>query len=84
MTKALAREFANRNICVNAVCPGYILTDMTQDLDPSTLLPFIPLKRVGTVDEVAGLVRFLALDPAAAYMTGHSYFIDGGIGIGAT
>ena len=84
MTKALAREFANRNICVNAVCPGYILTDMTKDLDSSTLLPLIPLRRVGTAEEVAGLVRFLALDPAASYMTGHCYYVDGGIAIGAT
>ena len=84
MTKALAKEFGGRNICVNAVCPGFIESDMTKDLNSEAILPFIPLKRFGTPAEVAGLVKFLATDPAAAYMTGHCFNIDGGMAIGAT
>ena len=48
------------------------------------IVPNIPLRRLGKPEEVAGLIAFLALDPAAAYMTGHCINIDGGIGIGAT
>ena len=84
MTKALAKEFGGRNICVNAVCPGFIESDMTKEINQEALLPNIPLKRFGTTAEVAGLVRFLAVDPAAAYMTGHCLNIDGGLAIGAT
>ena len=84
LTKALAKEFGGRNVNVNAVCPGFIESDMTKDLNKEALLPFIPLKRFGLPEEVAGLVKFLALDPAAAYMTGHSFNIDGGMAIGAT
>mgnify|MGYP000707637469 CR=1 FL=1 len=84
MTRALAKEFGARNICVNAVCPGFIESDMTKDLDKRTLLPFIPLKRFGEPEEVAGLVKFLALSPSGAYMTGHCFNVDGGMAIGAT
>lgn len=84
MTKALAKEFGGRNINVNAVCPGFIESDMTKELNSEAILPSIPLKRFGTPEEVAGLVKFLALDPAAAYITGHSFNIDGGLAIGAT
>jgi 3-oxoacyl-[acyl-carrier protein] reductase len=84
MTKAMAKEFGGRNICVNAVCPGFIESDMTKDLNFENILPMIPLKRLGKPEEVAGLVRFLAMDPAAAYMTGHCFNIDGGMAIGAT
>jgi len=84
MTRALAKEFGARNICVNAVCPGFIESDMTKDLDQSTLLPFIPLKRFGQPEEVAGLVKFLGLSPAGGYMTGHCFNVDGGMAIGAT
>jgi 3-oxoacyl-[acyl-carrier protein] reductase len=84
MTKALAKELGGRNICVNAVCPGFIESDMTKTLNKDNILPMIPLKRFGTPDEVAGLIRFLALDPAGAYMTGHCYNVDGGLAIGAT
>ena len=84
MTRSLAKEFGGRGICVNAVCPGFIESDMTKDLNKETLLPLIPLKRFGLPEEVAGLVRFLALDPAAGYMTGHCLNIDGGMAIGAT
>mmetsp|Transcript_21809 Transcript_21809/g.30012 ORF Transcript_21809/g.30012 Transcript_21809/m.30012 type:complete len:300 (-) Transcript_21809:67-966(-) len=84
MTKALAKEFGGRNICVNAVCPGFIESDMTKELNKEAILPSIPLKRFGTPEEVAGLVKFLATDPAAAYMTGHCFNVDGGLAIGAT
>ena len=84
MTRALAKEFGGRGICVNAVCPGFIDSDMTKDLDKTTILPNIPLKRFGQPEEVAGLVRFLAMDPAAGYMTGHCLNVDGGLAIGAT
>lgn len=84
LTKTFAKEFGSRGVCVNAVCPGYIESDMTKNLDMDKILPNIPLRRLGKPEEVAGLVAFLALDPAAAYMTGHCINIDGGIGIGAT
>eukprot|EP00596_Hydrurales_sp_CCMP1899_P002354 CAMPEP_0119033668 /NCGR_PEP_ID=MMETSP1177-20130426/722_1 /TAXON_ID=2985 /ORGANISM="Ochromonas sp, Strain CCMP1899" /LENGTH=266 /DNA_ID=CAMNT_0006990589 /DNA_START=129 /DNA_END=929 /DNA_ORIENTATION=+ len=84
MTRALAKEFGGRGICVNAVCPGFIESDMTKDLNKEALLPFIPLKRFGTPEEVAGLVKFLATDPAGGYMTGHCFNVDGGMAIGAT
>ena len=84
MTKAMAKEFGGRGVTVNAVCPGFIESDMTKDLDQTALLTAIPLKRLGQPSEVAGLVRFLALDPASAYITGHCFNVDGGMAIGAT
>ena len=63
---------------------GFIDSDMTAELDKTAILPNIPLKRFGTPEEVAGLVKFLALDPAAGYMTGHCINVDGGLAIGAT
>ncbi|KAL3779062.1 hypothetical protein ACHAWO_000692 [Cyclotella atomus] len=85
LTKSNAKEFGSRGIRVNAVCPGYIRTPMTANLDESFLdemITHIPLGRLGEPEEVAGTVRFLALDPAAQYMTGHCYDVDGGIAIG--
>mmetsp|Transcript_23585 Transcript_23585/g.39301 ORF Transcript_23585/g.39301 Transcript_23585/m.39301 type:complete len:297 (-) Transcript_23585:2726-3616(-) len=85
MTRALAKEFGGRGVTVNAVCPGFIESDMTAELpNKDALLMAIPMKRFGTPEEVSGLVRFLATDPAAAYMTGHCYNVDGGLAIGAT
>lgn len=84
MTRAMAKEFGGRGVTVNAVCPGFIESDMTKELDTTNIIMSIPLKRMGTPEEVAGLVRFLATDPAGAYMTGHCYDIDGGLAIGAT
>lgn len=84
MTKSMAKEFGSHNICINTVCPGFIESEMTKYLDNDKILPLIPLKRFGQVDEVASLVKFLALDKAGSYMTGHCYNIDGGMAIGAT
>jgi len=78
-TKAVAKEVASRGITVNAVAPGFIETDMTHGLDSEDLLKFIPLSRLGQASEVAGAVRFLAADPAAAYITGQVLNVDGGM-----
>lgn len=85
LTKSNAKEFGSRGIRINAVCPGYIATPMTANLGDEFLnemCSHIPLGRLGKPEEVAGVVRFLALDPAAEYMTGHCYDVDGGIAIG--
>ncbi|KAK9841091.1 hypothetical protein WJX84_007926 [Apatococcus fuscideae] len=82
LTKAVAREFAGRNITVNAVAPGFIASDMTDKIDKKyeeQILSTIPLGRYGQPEEVAGLIRFLALDPAAAYITGQVLQVNGGM-----
>ncbi len=78
-TKTVAKELATRGITVNAVAPGFISTDMTHDLKAEGILQFIPLGRYGQPEEVAGMVRFLAADPAAAYITGQTFNVDGGM-----
>jgi 3-oxoacyl-[acyl-carrier protein] reductase len=78
-TRTVAKELAPRGITVNAVAPGFISTDMTADLKSDDLLKFIPLGRYGQPDEVAGLIRFLAADAAAAYITGQVINVDGGM-----
>jgi len=86
MTYSNAKEFAGRQITVNAICPGFIESDMTAVLDEEymkTVTDGIPLKRLGKPEEVAGMARFLAIDPAADYITGHVFNVDGGIAIGA-
>ena len=79
LTRSTARELASRGITVNAVAPGFIATDMTKDLKADELLNAIPLGRYGQPEEVAGAVRFLAADPAAAYITGQVLQVDGGM-----
>lgn len=78
-TKTVAKELASRSITVNAVAPGFIATDMTSNLKSDEILNFIPLGRYGQPEEVAGMVRFLAADPAAAYITGQVFNVDGGM-----
>jgi 3-oxoacyl-[acyl-carrier protein] reductase len=81
-TRSAAKEMASRGITVNAVAPGFIATDMTKDLDAEGILSAIPLGSFGTPEHVAGAVRFLAADPAAAYITGQVLQVDGGMVMG--
>lgn len=79
-TKTVAKELSSRGITVNAVAPGFIVTDMTNDLgNTEEILKLIPLGRFGQPEEIAGMVRFLATDPAAAYITGQVFNVDGGM-----
>ncbi len=81
LTKAVARELASRNITVNAVAPGYIATDMTSDLNEkakTAMINQIPLGRIGTPEDIAGVVAFL-VSPAADYMTGQVIHVSGGM-----
>jgi 3-oxoacyl-[acyl-carrier protein] reductase len=79
LTRSSAAEFASRGVTVNAVAPGFIESDMTAELDKEPILAAIPLGRMGQPTEVASAVRFLAGDPAAAYMTGQVLQVDGGM-----
>src|SRR4051794_9715269 len=81
VTKTLAQEMASRGITVNAVAPGFIETDMTGVLSAEVkekVLAGIPLKRMGTPEEIAAAVAFLASD-AAGYITGHVLDVNGGM-----
>jgi 3-oxoacyl-[acyl-carrier protein] reductase len=81
MTKALAAEVASRGITVNCVAPGFIESPMTHDLSDAQktgLLATIPMARLGTVDDVAAAVVYLA-SPEAAYVTGHTLHVNGGM-----
>lgn len=81
LTKALAREFASRNITVNAVAPGYVPTGLTNDLPDElkeTILKATPLGRMGKPEEIASAVVFLASDEAA-FITGQVLAVDGGM-----
>jgi 3-oxoacyl-[acyl-carrier protein] reductase len=80
----MAREVGSRNITVNVVAPGLVETDMTNELGQERvemMTSQVPLGRVGTVNDVAGVVGFLASD-AAAYVTGAVVPVDGGLGMG--
>lgn len=81
LTKAAAKELASRNITVNAVAPGFIETDMTDQLPEETrtkLLGQIPLAKLGKPEDIAKVVRFLASNDAS-YMTGQTIHVDGGM-----
>lgn len=83
LTKSLARELASRNVRVNAIAPGYIQTEMTAGLSEAVrgaIVGSTPLGRMGTPDDVAQAVAFLASD-AAAFITGTVLPVDGGLGI---
>jgi 3-oxoacyl-[acyl-carrier protein] reductase len=79
LTRSNAAEFASRGVTVNAVAPGFIESEMTASLDAEPILKTIPLGRMGQPEDVAGVVRFLAADPAAAYITGQVLQVDGGL-----
>jgi 3-oxoacyl-[acyl-carrier protein] reductase len=81
LTKALAREVASRGITVNAVAPGFIKTALTEKMPAEILEPllkYIPMGRVGSVEDVANAVAFLASDEAS-YITGQVLSVDGGL-----
>jgi len=81
LTKSIAKELGSRNITVNAIAPGYIQTEMTDNLDTTSkdnLIKSIPLQRLGQPKEIANLVCFLASDEAA-YITGQTMNVDGGM-----
>ena len=81
LTKAVAKEFASRNILVNAIAPGFIETDMTNAMTPearSSLTASIPLERLGTAKDIASMVAFLASEHAS-YITGQVLVVDGGM-----
>ncbi len=77
-TKALAQEVGKRNITVNAIAPGFIKTDMTEDLDEGQLKAMIPVNRFGTPEEVAHVVGFLVAKEAA-YISGEVISVNGGL-----
>lgn len=77
-TRSLANEVGRKGITVNAVAPGFIKTEMTEDLNQAELTKMIPLNRFGEAEEVADLVAFLASDKAA-YITGECISINGGL-----
>jgi 3-oxoacyl-[acyl-carrier protein] reductase len=84
LARSIARELGSRNITANVVAPGFIDTDMTSVLSEARkaeILDGVPLKRYGTVQEVAGTVHFLASD-LAGYINGAVIPVDGGIGMG--
>ncbi len=84
MARAIAREVGSRQITVNVVAPGLVATDMTSALGDdrvSQMTSQVPLGRIGSVEDIAGVVGFLASD-AAAYITGAVLPVDGGLGMG--
>ncbi len=84
MARSIARELSKAGVTANVVAPGYIDTDMTRALDEriqAGALEFIPAKRVGTAEEVAGVVSFLASEDAS-YISGAVIPVDGGMGMG--
>jgi 3-oxoacyl-[acyl-carrier protein] reductase len=81
MSRSLARELGSRNITVNCVAPGFVATDMTHALteeQKQAMLATIPLGRAGTPEDIAGAVGFL-VSPAAAYITGTTVHVNGGM-----
>jgi len=83
LTRAVAKELASRGVCVNAIAPGFIATDMTAKMGEGAseeLASSIPLKRIGTPEEIALAVDFL-VGPGGAYVTGQTLVVDGGLSL---
>lgn len=83
-TRSLAKEISGRGITINAVAPGFIETDMTDELDDSvkaTMLSSVPMQRLGQPEEIANAVQFLASDQAS-YITGETLHVNGGMYMG--
>ena len=80
-TKTCAKEFASRGIKVNAVAPGFIETEMTENLKTDDILKMIPLGKLGSSDQIASLINFLVSSDASEYITGQTISIDGGMNI---
>jgi 3-oxoacyl-[acyl-carrier protein] reductase len=81
LTKSLAQEVASRGVRVNAIAPGYIITDMTDAINEAAkekLIEHIPLKRLGKAEDIANMALFLASDEAT-YITGQVFAVDGGM-----
>ena len=81
LTRTLAAEWGSKGVRVNAVCPGYIETDMTEEINhkiKEEILKQIPLSRFGKTEEVAELIEFLITDEAS-YITGQTIHINGGL-----
>lgn len=81
LTKSLAKEFAARNVTVNAIAPGFIATDMTAELNEKTqegIVGIIPMKRMGEVSDIAAATEFLVSEDAG-YVTGQVFTVDGGM-----
>ncbi len=81
LTKSVARELASRNVQINAIAPGFVMTDMTAGLPEAAkavMLQAVPLEKIGTAEDVAGVVAFLA-SPDADYITGQVFNVDGGM-----
>ena len=81
MTKSMAKEFASRGVCVNAIAPGFIQTDMTDVLSEDvvkSIMSNIPLKKLGNVSDIANMILFLSSD-LSNYVTGEVIAIDGGM-----
>tara|TARA_Y100000589_G_scaffold111626_1_gene106096 strand:+ start:162 stop:911 length:750 start_codon:yes stop_codon:yes gene_type:complete len=80
-TKTCAKEFASRDIKVNAIAPGFIETEMTEKLNNDEILKLIPLGQLGKTEQIADLVNFLVSSKAGEYITGQTISIDGGMNI---
>ncbi len=81
VTKSMARELGKRNVCVNAIAPGFIITEMTEKLSDKVKQDYIaniPLNRGGTTEDIAEVVKFL-ISPAASYITGTVINVSGGL-----
>lgn len=83
LTRSVAKELASRGVCVNAIAPGFIQTDMTAQMGEAAaqeLASSIPLKRIGTPEEIALAVDYL-VGPGGAYVTGQTLVVDGGLSL---